>query len=119
MAQLLVDRGFKVACLEFLSFAEQVSLMAQAEAIVAPHGAGLTNAAFCQPGVPLLELFAPEYVPSYFWEVAHWVGLPHYHLVCEPLPRPPHARPLDPGTADLLVDCDRLAAALDALGWTR
>ncbi len=49
--------------LEELSGAEQIGLFANAEAIVAPHGAGLAHLVHARPGTALLELHA-----------AHWVN---------------------------------------------
>lgn len=49
---------------------EQIDLFAHAEAIVAPHGAGLTNLVFSRPGVRVLELFAPNYVNPCYWTIA-------------------------------------------------
>ena len=41
---------------------DQIRLFAQASFIVAPHGAGLANLAFCKPGTHVLECFNPAYV---------------------------------------------------------
>ena len=62
---------------------EQLSLFAQAEVVVAPHGAGLTNLVFCQPGATVVELFAPQYVNVCYWNLAATVeGLRYRYLVC-------------------------------------
>lgn len=119
---LLVQRGFTVVYLETFGFAEQVAMMAQAQVIVAPHGAGLTHLLFCAPGTVVLELFAPSYVPHYFWELAAIGHLHHYHLVGQPVAE--HSDPevrsahmaRDPGTEGIWIEGDRLCAALDALG---
>jgi hypothetical protein len=49
--------GFKRYFLEELSMQDQMSLFSSAKMIVSPHGAGLTNILFCQPGTKILELF--------------------------------------------------------------
>lgn len=49
--------GYEKYCLEELDFVEQIKLFAQAENIVAAHGAGLTNIVFCRPGTKVAELF--------------------------------------------------------------
>lgn len=51
--------GFELIFPETLSFGEQVSAFAEAEIVAGALGAGLTNAAFMEPGARLLE-FAPE-----------------------------------------------------------
>jgi len=52
----LAPLGFEAIRAETLSFAEQMSLYAGAEIIVAPHGAGLANTAICHPGTVIVEL---------------------------------------------------------------
>lgn len=49
---------------------DQIDTFAGAEVIVAPHGAALANLVFCQPGVRILELFAPTYVNPCYWAIA-------------------------------------------------
>ena len=65
-----------------LSPAEQVRAFAEAECIVGPHGAGLTNLAFAPPGAAVVELFARDYVNECFWALATTVeGLRYRYLV--------------------------------------
>jgi len=52
----LAPLGFVPVRLEKLSLAEQIGLFRHAEAIVAPHGAGLANLVYARPGCRLLEL---------------------------------------------------------------
>jgi capsular polysaccharide biosynthesis protein len=59
-------RGFEAYECEGKGVAEQARLFHSAEAIVAAHGAALTNLVFCKPGTTVLELFSPKYVnPCY------------------------------------------------------
>src|SRR5262249_33691278 len=48
-------RGYEVVTPGSLSFAEQVQLFRGARLIVGPHGAGLTNIVFCEPGTIVYE----------------------------------------------------------------
>ncbi len=80
---LLEPLGFKTVILESLSVSEQISLMAGAKMIVAPHGAGLTNTIFCQPETQLIEIFSPRYVPDCYWIISNQVGLDYYYLIGE------------------------------------
>ncbi len=57
--------GFQKVISEELSFAQQVELFRRSEAIVAPHGAGLTNIVFSDPGSKVLELFPARSVDAY------------------------------------------------------
>jgi capsular polysaccharide biosynthesis protein len=74
--------GFEAIDPGALSPAEQVRAFAEAECIVGPHGAGLTNLAFAPRGAAVVELFAPDYVNECFWALATSVeGLRYRYLV--------------------------------------
>jgi len=76
--------GFIAIELEDFSVSQQASLFAQAERIVAPHGAGLTNLSFCQPGTQVVELVSPHYMRTDYWIVSHHLGLHHYVIRGQP-----------------------------------
>ena len=68
LAAALEVEGFEVHSLETYSLAEQIDLFHDAEIVVAPHGAGLTNLLFSPPGTGIVELFAtPEVYPHYYY----------------------------------------------------
>ena len=75
--------GFKTIQPEKLSFLQQVKLFQQAEVIIAPHGAGLTNLVFCSPGAKVIELFSPNYVYGCFWAIANHVGVDYSYIIGE------------------------------------
>jgi len=54
----LSEAGFQIVFLEQLTVAQQVALFAQAEWVIAPHGAGLANLAFAPKHCRVLELRA-------------------------------------------------------------
>jgi capsular polysaccharide biosynthesis protein len=64
----LVRRGFQIVRPERMSVADQIALFSQAEVIVGPTGAGLTNAVFAAPGCQFVEI-QPENFAS-FWAPA-------------------------------------------------
>lgn len=66
LADFLCQQGFEVCVLEELSFVEQVALFQGAEVIVAPHGSGLANLVFCDPGTQVIELFPSRATDAYF-----------------------------------------------------
>lgn len=66
----LEARGFRSVVLEDLSWAEQITVFQHAKIIVAPHGAGLANLAFCAPGARVVEFFNRAFVDGYFWRLA-------------------------------------------------
>lgn len=81
---VLESNGFETVRLETLGFEEQVAVMREAEAIVAPHGAGLTNLVWCEPGTTVVELFANEYVSGCYWAIAEMLQLQYFYEVGAP-----------------------------------
>lgn len=55
---LVAAHGFEVVDPGRLSFADQIALFASASVVIGPHGAGLTNAGFCDSNSTLIELRA-------------------------------------------------------------
>ncbi|GAB4287251.1 MAG: hypothetical protein Fur0025_20510 [Oscillatoriaceae cyanobacterium] len=82
---LLLTWGFVCVRMEMMSFAEQVAMFAGAKVIVAPHGAGLTNTVFCQPGTKVIEMFARQSVSINYWLIAQLVGIDYYYLLGDSL----------------------------------
>jgi hypothetical protein len=66
----LETMGFVSVVLEELAFIDQVALFKGAEAIVAPHGAGLSHLAFCLPGTSVIECFSRSYINAMYWCLA-------------------------------------------------
>jgi capsular polysaccharide biosynthesis protein len=71
----LAPLGFQKVLLTGMSIEEQVALFAQARAIVAPHGAGLANIAFCRPGTAVVEIVSPDRLWSTYRAIAARRGL--------------------------------------------
>ncbi|WP_299563024.1 glycosyltransferase family 61 protein [uncultured Sulfitobacter sp.] len=66
--------GFEHVVFENLSPLEQIALMAQAEIVVMPHGAGLTNMMFAPPSACVIELGTLQTAQHRwddFWPLAH------------------------------------------------
>lgn len=72
--------GFKKVVLSDFTFAEQVGLFEHAEAVVAPHGAGLTNLVFCRKGTKVIELFSREYTPVLYADLSEKVDLEYNYI---------------------------------------
>ena len=81
VAEFLRQFGFEEVEFETLSIQEQAAAMASAEAIVAPHGGGLSNLVFCRPGTKVIEIFSPELVAGYFWKLSNQLGLDYYYVL--------------------------------------
>lgn len=95
----LRSRGFEPIVLETLSLADQYRCFATAEAVVAPHGAGLTNLLHAPSGCRVVELFpaAPSF--HYRW-LSHACQHPYNCLSGEAGDR----------NADFTVDVDAVMA---------
>ena len=87
---------------------------AEAECIVGPHGAGLTNLAFAAPGAAVVELFARDYVNECFWALASTVeGLRYRYLVGDGTPV--RSRRNRGVASDIRVDPRQVLRLLDEL----
>lgn len=73
----LEDIGVVSVSLSSMPLAEQWALFAGAELIVAPHGAGLANLAFCRQGTAIIELSPHRWHPC-FGELSSLVPCRHY-----------------------------------------
>ena len=72
VAEALRPFGFVAVRAETMAVDDQIRLFRDAEAVVAPHGAGLTNLGFCHPGCVVLELQMDAYVN---WCFRHFAAL--------------------------------------------
>ena len=107
--------GFERVRLEAMPLLKQVALFQQAECVVGPHGAGLTNLVFCRPGTQVVEIGTPYRPWTCFYEIAHHRGLA-YHLH---LATPVQVSHFDPATgvgdSGLRVDPAELAGIVKTL----
>jgi hypothetical protein len=78
---LLTKYQFTIVDLENKSIFDQIHLFANAEVIVGPHGAGLTNLVFSKPGTKVLEIFPPQYIYCYYWLISSFGNLDYYYLI--------------------------------------
>ena len=81
LLEILEPLGFQTVICEENSLAQNMSLFDGAEAIFAPHGAGLSNIVFCKPGTKVIELFNQDWHPEVFWQLSEAIGLSHYCLL--------------------------------------
>lgn len=71
-------RGFEVVTPGSLPLAEQIALFRGANLVVGPHGAGLTNIVFCEPGTIVYELLPTHFRNACFCNLATIAGLPYW-----------------------------------------
>ncbi len=82
MAEALArDLGFETLTLEDLTFDQQVAAFAGAEAVIAPHGAGLANLVFADPSCQIVELNrrigGEDQLRPWFYQLAAVRGMPY------------------------------------------
>jgi capsular polysaccharide biosynthesis protein len=114
----LGQRGFEEIKLEKLSMWDQAALMASCEAIVAPHGAGLSNIVFCSPGTKIVEIFSPELVTGFFWKLSNQLSLDYYYILGSGSPeslKEDYQQTWN-SRADITVDLGALSGALELAG---
>ena len=77
-------RGVDVRILDDRAFPEQeavLSLFASADAVVAAHGAGLTNAIVAKPGACVIEVMPRAWFVPCYWRMNGHLGLRHNMFV--------------------------------------
>ncbi len=92
------------------SFAEQAALFANADLIVAPHGAALANTVFARPGARLLEIFANANNQKCYWMIAHHNRLRYHYLMAQPA-----AHSGNPNHTDMIIPIEKLNRAMEFL----
>ena len=79
----LKNEGYYFCARDKLTFKEQAILFYNADNIIAPHGAALTNIMFCKPDTKLLELFPYKYQDWTFYTLSAYGKLNYFYMVGE------------------------------------
>jgi capsular polysaccharide biosynthesis protein len=82
MSKFLTERGFTAYRLEEMPFEEQVSLFSNAEFVISPHGAGLSNLIFSPKGTKVLELMPDVESRPFFWHLSATLGQRYGLMAC-------------------------------------
>jgi glycosyltransferase involved in cell wall biosynthesis len=75
--------GFETVYLEGMSMRDQILLFQSADFIVSPHGAGLSNLLFCNPGTKVIELMPAVELRTFFWIISQKLDLVHGLQFCD------------------------------------
>ncbi len=110
--EALAAFGFKSLSLSDYSLRQAIQLFKHAEMIVAPHGAGLTNLIFCDPGTRVLELFSDKFVNHYFYELASNLHLLYDFMVGTPVNDKVITTRYEGIEEDMLIDLDALLSKI-------
>jgi capsular polysaccharide biosynthesis protein len=80
---LLNNYGFNKIILENFKFEDQVRIFGQAEIVIAPHGAGITNIIFSNENIDLIELVPGYKTKNYlmYSEIAAFKKINYYLVV--------------------------------------
>ncbi|MDJ0515717.1 MAG: tetratricopeptide repeat protein [Trichodesmium sp. MO_231.B1] len=118
VVKILCQFGFTYVTPESMSLENQIAIFAHAKIIIAPHGSGLTNIVFSNPGTKVIELFSPHYLRYYYWHISRLLGLEHYYLIgetfsCYPIRNIMYESSL---VEDILVNLDSLNQMLKVIG---
>lgn len=81
LEQALSRCGFRVVRTEELSVREQIHAFRSTDCVVAPHGAGLSNIAFCAPGTRVVQIMDRAYSNPCFQVIARAKSLNYDHPV--------------------------------------
>lgn len=106
LLRILEPRGFRTVHMETLPLPEQLALFRDAEAILAPTGAALTQIHLCPPDAKLLVIMPERCDDFVYRDMAKVLGLSAEMLIAPPEPRDSP----DPVKADLFLDPACLAA---------
>ncbi len=106
----LEPAGFAKVRLEELTWPEQIVAFRHAKVVVAPHGAGLANLAFCLPGTRVIELFNRAYLNGGYWRLAALQGLDYRPIV--PVGDEPLGQDRRANRLDITADLAQIRAAL-------
>jgi hypothetical protein len=75
---VLKAHGFEAV--DFRKGIDDRTLFAEAEIVAGPHGAGLANIVFCQPGAKLIELIPSNHVYPFYYSAACAAGVEYWGL---------------------------------------
>ncbi len=78
---ILQRNGFETIQPGSMTVAEQMETFSSADVVVSPHGAELTNIAYCAPETKIIELFSPYYINPCFKNLAALCKLQHTALI--------------------------------------
>jgi glycosyltransferase involved in cell wall biosynthesis len=76
---------FETVCLEGMSIVDQILLFQSAEFVIGPHGAGLSNLVFCEPGTKVIEFMPSVELRPFFWLISEKLDLVHGMQFCTPV----------------------------------
>jgi hypothetical protein len=112
LAAALQQVGFEILIPSEMSFGDQLAAFADAEVIVGPHGAGLTNLAFASRDCIVVEITnSHNHSYRFFSAIADAVGCRYARMMSGR----EHANAAEPENANSVVDHSHLLALIESL----
>jgi len=78
----LSKHDFETIYLEGMTIEDQILLFQNAEFVIGPHGAGLSNLLFCKPGTKVIEFMPSVEIRPFFWLISEKLDLVHGVQFC-------------------------------------
>jgi capsular polysaccharide biosynthesis protein len=101
--------GFETVYLEGMSIRDQILLFQSAEFVISPHGAGLSNLLFCEPGTKVIELIPSAEMRPFFWLISEKLDLVYAMQFCKTVPDQDFQ-------GSVMVDLNKLQALIRMVG---
>ena len=79
IATVLAAHGFETV--DFRAISDDCAYFREAEVVIGPHGAGLANVVFCQPGATLIELLPHNHLFPFYYSAACAGSLKYWTLL--------------------------------------
>ena len=113
---LLALKGWEQITLENLTLTEQVQIFKEASHILSPHGAGLVNTLWCQPGTKVIELQHKKFIGKKVYPIlSQHLGLEHkvYLAKSKPINKAKPKNKKSKDMVDLEINIPELLKYLD------
>lgn len=114
-ANILRSANFELLELESMTWDEQVAIFAQAEVVIAPHGAALANIAFCEPGSLIAEIGTREGYKDFYLYLANSAQLRYRFIEARPRVDSRKDSLRAPENEDMIVDLAAVKQFLEVL----
>jgi capsular polysaccharide biosynthesis protein len=81
LIKALEKLDFQIISMNGLSVNEQAAIFYDAEVIVSPHGAAMTNLVFCHTECKVLEIFSPRYLNPCYRALSNLIGVNYWYIL--------------------------------------
>ncbi len=111
---ILQLHGFEIVEPERMNFDDEIRLFSQAEFVIGPHGAGISNILFAPSDCRVLEIFDPRHVKVNNYALANVLHQPYWYLLGK-VPDAPTSRHQTSGHDNYCVSVRDFVGVVEAL----